>query len=1066
MKNYKLLFITFALILGLVNDFKAQSLGINNPTPDPSSIVDMVATDRGLLIPRMTTAQRNAIVSPANGLMIINTTTACNEMYWGGVWNSMGCACVGAPAAPVATAGTGLLATQFTANWIAAAGSTAYYLDVSTDPLFGSFVGGFNNLNVSNVTGYNVTGLTCNTTYYFRVRAVNNCGTGVSSNVITVLTSAAAGPTAIAATNVQQDQLDANWGAIGGATAYFLDVAIDPAFVSYVPGYINLNVGLVTTTNVTGLTCGTTYYYRVRAGTACGASANSNTISQATISSPAAPVAALGSALLQTQFTANWVAVPGATTYYLDVATDAAFTSFVPGYSGISTGVVTSYNVSGLACNTLYYYRLRSTSGCGTSANSNTITVTSCACSPTSAAASNVLSGSFSANWAAAGGATTYYIDVATDAAFTAILPAYTNLNTGLVTTYSITGLTCNTAYYYRVRTGSTCAVSGNSATVTLTTTNASATTASAASAIAQTQLNANWVSASGATSYELDVATDAGFTSFVINNLNVGLVTNYTVGGLICNTTYYYRIRVVYSCGTSANSNAITTSTCVCTPTANAASSIVANGFAANWSAVPAATTYFLDVATDIAFTSMVTGFNNLNVGNVVTYSVTGLACNTAYYYRLRASSSCGTSVSSNIINPTTLLTSAPTATAASAAAKTSFTANWTAFSGATSYRLDVATDAGFTSMVAGFNDLNVALVTTYSVTGLTCNTTYYYRIRVVNACGTSVSSNTITTTTLFACTWMTSNWDYKAPITITNGGGALTNYPVRVTLNTSALVSAAKMQASGADIRVVAADKCTQLDFWIETGSMNTTTTRIWVEIPSLAAGATTIYIYYGNATATTASNGANVFTFFDDFPGAAVDATKWTVFEDGSASENWTVSGGELRLLVNPSEDINNTLTSIATFSGSTGAVLETKSRTVTQATNGHMVAGFWSSTSNGFGYLHHTGTDYHRNDATWTAIAATAPTATNLRTTITAKSATLVDLAVINYNTGASYQSYTNLSNAVVTEPIRIGDRADNGVHANTLDTYWDWILVRSYAATEPTTANGTEEAACL
>lgn len=42
------------------------------------------------------------------------------------------------------------------------------------------------------------------------------------------------------------------------------------------------------------------------------------------------------------------------------------------------------------------------------------------------------------------------------------------------------------------------------------------------------TQLRANWNAVAGATSYRLDVATDAGFTSMVINNLNVGNVTSY----------------------------------------------------------------------------------------------------------------------------------------------------------------------------------------------------------------------------------------------------------------------------------------------------------------------------------------------------------------------------------------------------------------------------------------------------------------------------------------------------------------------------------------------------------
>jgi len=69
-------------------------------------------------------------------------------------------------------------------------GATTYFLDVATDNSFTNFVPGFNNLNVGNVTSYNVTGLTCNTTYYYRVRAGNSCGTSGNSNVITVTTSA------------------------------------------------------------------------------------------------------------------------------------------------------------------------------------------------------------------------------------------------------------------------------------------------------------------------------------------------------------------------------------------------------------------------------------------------------------------------------------------------------------------------------------------------------------------------------------------------------------------------------------------------------------------------------------------------------------------------------------------------------------------------------------------------------------------------------------------------------------------------------------------------------------
>jgi hypothetical protein len=63
--------------------------------------------------------------------------------------------------------------TSFTANWAEPIlGRTErYYLDVSTNSNFSSFVSGYNSLNVGLNTSYNVSGLSANTTYYYRVRA-------------------------------------------------------------------------------------------------------------------------------------------------------------------------------------------------------------------------------------------------------------------------------------------------------------------------------------------------------------------------------------------------------------------------------------------------------------------------------------------------------------------------------------------------------------------------------------------------------------------------------------------------------------------------------------------------------------------------------------------------------------------------------------------------------------------------------------------------------------------------------------------------------------------------------
>jgi len=92
----------------------------------------------------------------------------------------------------------------------------------------------------------------------------------------------------------------------------------------------------------------------------------------------------------------------------------------------------------------------------------------------------------------------------------------------------------------------------------------------------------------------------------------------------------------------------------------------------------------------------------------------------------------------------------SAPVATAATTITTNSFTANWNAVTGATGYFLDVSTVNNFASFVTGFTNLSVGTATTRSVTGLSPGVTYFYRVRAVGACGTSVSSNVITQATV----------------------------------------------------------------------------------------------------------------------------------------------------------------------------------------------------------------------------------------------------------------------------------------------------------------------------
>jgi hypothetical protein len=84
----KLLAAALILLLLSSHTIHAQSMGISNAaiTPDPSSILEMRTTNRGILIPRMTTAERDNISSPATGLMLYNTITNRYDFYNGSAW--------------------------------------------------------------------------------------------------------------------------------------------------------------------------------------------------------------------------------------------------------------------------------------------------------------------------------------------------------------------------------------------------------------------------------------------------------------------------------------------------------------------------------------------------------------------------------------------------------------------------------------------------------------------------------------------------------------------------------------------------------------------------------------------------------------------------------------------------------------------------------------------------------------------------------------------------------------------------------------------------------------------
>jgi len=120
----------------------------------------------------------------------------------------------------------------------------------------------------------------------------------------------------------------------------------------------------------------------------------------------------------------------------------------------------------------------------------------------------------------------------------------------------------------------------------------------------------------------------------------------------------------------------------------------------------------------------------------------------------------------------------------------------------------------------------------------------------------------------------WYNNNWQYRRAISL-SPATPVDNYQVLITLTTAVMGNPySNINADGSDLRFTGSNKVTLQDYWIESWD-NTGTSYIWVEVSTL--GTPTVYMYYGNAAASSPSDGTSTFDFFDDFSG---DLSKWTI------------------------------------------------------------------------------------------------------------------------------------------------------------------------------------------
>jgi len=210
------------------------------------------------------------------------------------------------------------------------------------------------------------------------------------------------------------------------------------------------------------------------------------------------------------------------------------------------------------------------------------------------------------------------------------------------------------------------------------------------------------------------------------------GTGSTYTVTGL-ANGSYEFEVVGICVSPKSASTPLITVPY---TPAVSAATAVNCIGFTANWPATPTATSYLLDVSTVSSFATFVAGYQDRNVGNVLTYPVTGLNPATTYYYRIRAQNATLISQYSNVLSVTLNALPSPPGTITGnqnqCAGNTSQVYSVVPVVGATSYDWFIPTDWTITSG-AGTNAITV---TVGSNSG-------NINVNAINSCGTGYSPN-----------------------------------------------------------------------------------------------------------------------------------------------------------------------------------------------------------------------------------------------------------------------------------------------------------------------------------
>jgi len=665
--------------------------------------------------------QFTATANGSGQIVIVYTNGTADQPKSSGIEiRALSGSCTTVPSVP-----TGLTATASSSSAIAlswAAVTPPANCTISSYSVYGGTTANPTTLIASGVIGttYTNTGLTVSTTYYYLVEALDSFGTSAASAQASATTLAALGGTSIASINAGGPAVSNSGGgdnsfvadedfSTGGTTYSVTNTITIPASIATTAApaavYQSARQGTVTYT-IPGLTAGASYTVRLHFAELYFSAAGDRVFN----------VAINGTAVL-TNFDiyatakANFTAVVEQFT-----ATANSSGQIVIAYTN---GTIDQPMINGIEV-------LGSSTGCA-----------SVPSAPTGFTATPSSSSAISLSWTAVTPPTnctisSYNVYQSTTSGFT---PSSSNLVASGVTTttYTNTGLAASTTYYYKVE---ALDADGTSAAST----QASATT-QAASNTGYVSINAGGPAVSnsggGDNSFVADEYFSAGGTTYSVTNTitipasvvttaapaavyqsaRQGVVT-YTIPGLTSGVSYIVRLHFAELYFSAAGGREF---------------NVAING-------TPVLTNFDIYATAGASYTAVVEQYTaTANSSSNILVAFTDGAVNQPMFNGIEVLDA----------TPCTTVPSAPTGLTATASAPSVISLTWTSVAPpanctTSSYSVYGGTTANPTTLIA-----SGLTGTTYSNTGLTASTTYYYVVKAVDAAGTSAASAQASTTT-----------------------------------------------------------------------------------------------------------------------------------------------------------------------------------------------------------------------------------------------------------------------------------------------------------------------------